>query len=199
VVASGANRLTRVSQLEHYPFGAQDTLVLQREIPGRETFAAVALGKSRGARVILNAAPAGAVPAETLACLDILIVNEHEAKIVAQAVGLDSSEPEEAVRAVHERFGCTAIVTLGAKGAVGWIDGSRIAVPALEIEPIDTTAAGDSFTGAFAAALDQGMDFVSALQRGTVAGSLACTRMGAQPSIPTKAEIDAAMAHHSLC
>lgn len=193
VVASGANRLTRVSQLEHCPFGAMDTLVLQREIPDRETFAAVALGKSRGARVILNAAPAGPVPAETLASLDILIVNEHEATIVAKSVGLDSSGPEEAVRAIHERFGCAAIVTLGAKGAVGWIDRSRITAPAMEIEPVDTTAAGDSFTGAFAAALDQGMDFPSALARGAIAGSLACTKMGAQPSIPAKKEIDAAM------
>ncbi len=193
VVASGANRLARVSQLERCPFGAMDTLVLQREIPDRETFAAVALGKSRGARVILNAAPAGPVPAETLASLDILIVNEHEAKVIANAVGLDANEPEEAVRAIHERFGCASIVTLGAKGAVGWINGSRTRAPALEIEPVDTTAAGDSFTGAFAAALDQGMDFTLALARGAVAGSLACTKLGAQPSIPSKAEIDAAM------
>jgi ribokinase len=195
VVASGANRLTRVSQLQRCPFGAKDTLVLQREIPDRETFAAIALGKSRGARVILNSAPAGPVPAETLASLDILIVNEHEAQVVAQAVGLDSCEPEAAVRAIHERFGCAGVVTLGAKGAVAWINGRRAAAPALKIEPVDTTAAGDSFTGAFAAALDQGMDFTLALARGVVAGSLACTKMGAQPSIPVKAEIDAAMVH----
>jgi ribokinase len=193
VVASGANRSTHVGQLEALDFGAGDTLVLQREIPDEATVAAVALAKRRGARVVLNVAPAGPVPAETLAALDVLIVNEHEAITVAKAVGIDTADPEEAVRAIAERFGCAAIVTLGAEGAVGWTDGVRRAVPALKIKPVDTTAAGDAFTGAFAAALDQGMGFTTALARGAAAGSLACTRLGAQPSIPTKAEIDAAV------
>jgi ribokinase len=116
-----------------------------------------------------------------------LIVNEHEAKVVAKPVRLDANEPEEAVGAIHERFGCASIVTLVAKGAVAWIKGSRTRAPALEIEPVDMTAAGDSFTGAFAAALDQRMGFTLALARGAVAGSLACAKMGAQPSIPSKA------------
>jgi ribokinase len=192
VVASGANRATHIGQLEACPFGAGDTLVLQREIPDEATFAAVALAKSRGARVILNVAPAGPVPAETLRLLDVLVVNEHEALVVGKAVGLFGDDPEETVQEINKRFGCAAIVTLGAAGAVGWTDGVRRAVPALKVTPVDTTAAGDAFTGAFAAALDQGMGFTTALARGAAAGSLACTSLGAQPSIPTKAEIDAA-------
>jgi ribokinase len=193
VVASGANRATSVAQLERCTFGAGDTVVLQREVPDGETFAAVSLAKERGARVILNVAPAGPVPAETLRALDVLIVNEHEANVVAGAVGIEASNPEEAVRQIHERYGCASIVTLGPDGAVGWIDGVRRTAPALRIVPVDTTAAGDAFTGAFAAALDQGMGFTTALARGAAAGSLACTKAGAQPSIPMKAEIDAAV------
>ena len=101
------------------------------------------------------------------------------------------------MRLLNERFGCAAIVTLGAEGAVGWTGGVRRAVPALAVTPVDTTAAGDSFTGAFAAALDQGMGFTLALARGAAAGSLACTKLGAQPSIPTKADIDTATAGFS--
>jgi ribokinase len=194
VVASGANRSTTLAQLELCPFGPGDTLVLQREIPDRETFAAVALAKARGARVILNVAPAGSIPEETLRALDVLVVNEHEALVVARAVGIETADPEDAVREIAERFGCATIVTLGAEGAVGWTGGVRRKAPALPVTPVDTTAAGDAFTGAFAAALDQGMGFTMALARGAAAGSLACTKPGAQPSIPTKAEIDEATA-----
>jgi ribokinase len=194
VVASGANRATSVRQLEACGFGPGDTLVLQREVPDAETFAAVTLAKARGARVVLNVAPAGPVPPETLSALDVLVVNEHEAVVVAKAAGIATDDPEEAVREIARRHGCAAIVTLGAEGAVGWTDGVRRAVPALKITPVDTTAAGDAFTGAFAAALDQGMGFTLALARGAAAGSLACTKAGAQPSIPLKEEIDRATA-----
>jgi ribokinase len=168
--------------------------VLQNEIPPADTFAAVALARARGARSILNVAPAGPVPESTLRALDVLIVNEHEAVVVAKAVGIDADDPEVAVREINQQFGCAAIVTLGSAGAVGWVDGVRREVAALKIKAIDTTAAGDSFTGAFAAALDQGLGFTTALARGAAAGSLACTKAGAQPSVPTKDEIDAAMA-----
>jgi ribokinase len=192
VVASGANQLTEVAQLESFTLGKGDIVLLQREIRDSEIFAAVALAKARGARVILNVAPAGPIPGETLRLLDDLVVNEHEALVVAKAAGIDTTDPEEAARLIHERFGCAAIVTLGPDGVVGWIGGMRRAAPALKVTPVDTTAAGDSFTGAFAAALDQGLGFTLALARGAAAGSLACTKPGAQSSIPTRAEIDEA-------
>lgn len=191
VVAAGANLETRLSQLEACPFGAGDTLVLQREIPDSETFGAIILAKARGARVILNVAPAGPVPAEALKALDILIVNEHEAAVVARAAGLSISDPEDAIRQISQKHGCSAIVTLGPEGAVGWHDGKRYAAAAPKVQAVDTTAAGDSFTGAFAAALDQGLSFETALRRGVVAGSLCCTKAGAQPSIPWAKDIDA--------
>jgi ribokinase len=193
VVASGANQLTEAGQLEDFAFGKPDTVILQREIRDTETFAAVTIAKKRGARVILNVAPAGPVPEEVLRLLDILIVNEHEALTVAKAAGLATTDPEVAARQINARFGCAAIVTLGAAGVIGWVDGIKRTAPALRVKPVDTTAAGDSFTGAFAAALDQGLGFTLALARGAAAGSLACTKPGAQSSIPTKDEIDEAV------
>ncbi len=190
IAASSANLATRLEQLERCAFGAGDTLTLQREIPDRETFGAVALAKSRGARVVLNSAPAGPVPEDMLADLDVLIVNEHEAMIAAEGAGLAPADPEDAVRRISERCGCAAIVTLGAAGAIAWHGGERHQVAAPRIVPVDTTGAGDTFVGAFVAALDQAMSFASAVQRGVAAGSLSCTRHGAQTSIPSKAEID---------
>ncbi len=78
-----------------------------------------------------------------------------------------------------------------AAGAVGWDDGAEHRVGCPEVEVVDTTAAGDSFVGFFAAALDAGLPFGEAMRRGTAAGSLACTIAGAQPSIPTAAAVDA--------
>lgn len=198
VVASGANRQTKASQLDAVAFGAGDIVMLQNELLPDVTFAGIAAAKKRGARVVLNMAPAGPIPAETLKLLDVLVVNEHEAVIVANSVGITTEDPEEAVREINARFGVTAIVTLGAAGAVGWTDGLRRTARALAITPVDTTAAGDTFTGAFCAALDQGHGFTTALARGAVAGSLACLKPGAQPSIPSKGDIDTAMEGHAV-
>ena len=193
IAASGANLATSLAQLEGCPFGAGDTLILQREIPNSETFAAVVLAKARGARVVLNSAPAAQVPPAVMAALDVLIVNEHEAMVVAEGIGHATSDPEEAVRHISSDKGCAAIVTLGPKGAVAWRNGERLSVAAPRVDVVDTTGAGDTFTGAFAAALDLGMTFSEALQRGVVAGSLACTKAGAQSSIPKRVDIDRAM------
>jgi ribokinase len=190
IAASGANLETRLEQLERCVFGAGDTLILQREIPDRETLEAVTLAKSRGARVVLNSAPAGPLPKATLTALDVLIVNEHEAMIVAEGAEFTPSDPEDAVRRISHDYGCAAIVTLGAQGAVAWRDGKRCEIAAPRIVPVDTTGAGDTFVGAFAAALDQGMAFAIAVRRGVAAGSLSCTRPGAQAGIPSSAEID---------
>ncbi|KAA0691944.1 ribokinase [Neorhizobium sp. P12A] len=189
IAAAGANLDTRVSQLEALEFGSQDTLVLQMEVTLPENFAAVALARRRGARVVLNAAPAQRVPEETLRELDVLVVNEHEAMIVAESVGLSVGQPTEAAEALHRAYGCSTIVTLGPKGAQAWHQGAHLEIPAPKVTAVDTTSAGDSFVGAFAAALDAGSDFATAVRRGIVAGSLACTLPGAQTSIPRLTDI----------
>lgn len=194
VVAAGANAAVTAAQLEAVQLSEQDTLLLQREVPEGEAVEAARRAKAAGARVILNAAPAGALPAALLKLLDILIVNEHEIAVVAGALGL-AGEPDALARAIDSEHGVSTIVTLGSDGAIGWTDGIRRRAPALKVVPVDTTAAGDSFCGAFAAALDQGLGFTTALARGAAAGSLACTVAGAQPSIPMRDAIDAAVAN----
>ncbi len=147
--------------------------------------------RQAGGRVVLNAAPAGPISPELLASLDVLVVNEHEVLVVGEALGL-SGDPDAVAQAIDARHGVATIVTLGAQGAIGWTGGVRRSTPSLPITPVDTTAAGDTFCGAFAAALDQGFGFTTALARAAAAGSLACTIPGAQPSIPWKGAIDEA-------
>ena len=194
VAAASANLSTTMAQLGSHPFGRADTLVLQREIPDEQTFAAIRLSRERGARTILNVAPAGPVPGEILRLLDILVVNEHEALIVGAALGLAESDPETIGSRLAEIHGCAVVVTLGGDGAVAWSGGERTRVAALSVDVRDTTAAGDSFIGFFAAALDAGHDFATALRRGAAAGSLCCAGAGAQTSIPWRADVDAALA-----
>ncbi|WP_131196133.1 ribokinase [Lichenihabitans psoromatis] len=192
-VAAGANATARAAQVEGLPIEPGDSLLLQREVPDQEGEIAARSAKARGARVILNLAPAGAVSTSYLAELDILVMNEHETAVLSAALDL-GDEPAALARHLHERHGVDMVLTLGADGAAGWQGGVEHRVASLPIVPVDTTGAGDTFLGAFAAALDAGLDFKAALGRGAAAGSLACTKQGAQPSIPTKDDIDRAIA-----
>ena len=193
-VAAGANAETRASQVRTATLRPGGLLLLQREVPDREGAAAARLARSAGVRTVLNLAPSGLVSNAYLSSIDVMVVNEHEAADLAAALGLG---PDHGVLAQHLRqaFGVAAtVVTLGSEGVIGWVDGEAHRVPCPKVAVVDTTAAGDSFVGAFAAALDAGLSFIEALRRGTAAGSLACTRAGAQTSIPLKAEIEALLA-----
>jgi ribokinase len=190
VVAAGANALARADALAGLTLGQDDILLLQREVPEEECLAAARLVKRAGGRVVLNLAPSGPPADDLLACLDVLVVNEHEALVLAQSLGWPEREPDEIARRCDAERRIACIVTLGAEGAVGWQGGVRRRLPAPIVAAVDTVAAGDSFTGAFAAALSAGYGFSGALQRGLAAGSLACTVPGAQPSVPRREAIE---------
>lgn len=193
-VASGANARARGARLEGTRLQAGDLLLLQREVPDAEAAIAAATARSRGGRVILNLAPSGRIPDAYLATVDILVANEHEAQDLARDFGVADGQAGLAAE-LRRRFGTATVVTLGPEGARGWsADGVEHRVAAPRVSVVDTTAAGDSFVGAFAAGLDAGLSFEDALRRGTIAGSLACSRAGAQSSIPSLAEIDAVIA-----
>ena len=189
-VASGANANARASSLHTLAISEKDILLMQREVPESEQIAAAHYAKSKGARVILNVAPAGVIADDLLKAIDVLIMNEHEARVVAQGMGFQCDTPENDANMIAKTRGLSTIVTLGADGAVGWTDGIRRQVPAFAVDVVDTTAAGDAFCGAFAAALDRGFGFTSALAHGVAAGSLACTKAGAQPSLPSSIDIE---------
>ncbi len=191
VVAAGANARADASALPDMSLGENDLLLLQREVPEDQCLLAARAMKQAGGRVILNLAPAGAPSPELLACLDILVVNEHEALVLGEALGWPALEPDEFARRIDAEISIACIVTLGADGVVGWHGGVRRRLEAPSVAVVDTVAAGDSFCGAFAAALAAGYGFSGALQRGLAAGSLACTIPGAQPSVPRREAIEA--------
>ena len=194
VVASGANRAAKARQIETLSFAPQDLLLVQRELDDNETCKAMRYAKAQGARVILNAAPAHGMTREWLTCLDCLIVNEGEIADLGAILALPQHDPDSLAQQISADYAITVIVTLGPEGCIAWSDGIRRQIPALSVAVVDTTAAGDSFCGAFAAALDQGLGLTGALQHGIAAGSLACQTLGAQSSIPDKAAIKTALA-----
>jgi ribokinase len=189
MVASGANLDTRAEQVDDRELAPGVTVLCQHEVRPEASFALLERAKARGARTILNLAPAGAVPPQVLNALDILVVNELEGRMAAGCS--ESTKVAAFARALATADDLTCIVTLGAAGAlaVGPSGAQRIA--ALPVEPLDTTGAGDAFVGVLAASLDVGHELGTALRRASVAAGLACTRIGAQTSQPTAAEIEA--------
>ncbi|KJF66686.1 ribokinase [Rhizobium nepotum] len=170
---------------------ASDILMLQFEVPASAIEAALTAAKAKRITTIINTAPLTADGSRLAGLADIVIANETEFELLIGKSGLSASERESEIKALHDKTGQTLIVTLGADGVIAIRNGKVFKASGLKIEPVDTVGAGDTFCGYLAASLDQGMDFEKALKRAAVAGSLACTRAGAQPSIPVAAEVDA--------
>lgn len=191
IVASGANLAIRAHQLPDREISENEIIILQMEVPPAENWALVEHAKRRGARILLNCAPAGQVPSHVLKMLDWLIVNETEARQLCEALGRATGDPAVAGKSIANVAQTRVIVTLGKDGAVAFAGDDAWSVAALPITPVDTTAAGDAFVGAFVAAMERKLSMPSALRRASIAGGLACTIMGAQPSLPTGAAIEA--------
>ena len=180
VVAPGANyAMTPAWVAEHAAtIRASQTLLLQLEVPIKVNQAAARIAFDCGVPVVLNAAPAASLPAEFLACVHTLIVNQHE---------FDSLERLHVPR---------LIVTLGQDGAVCWdqdMTGKRRETrqASFPIEPVDTTAAGDAFCAATTVAALENDHPAEFLSFGAAAGALACTVAGAIPALPYRAQVDA--------
>lgn len=191
VLATGANAAALERQVPDEWLTPETLVVLQMEVWPAQNWALVARATSRGARVLLNAAPAGPIPGIALAALDWLIVNETEAVAVAAGLGLGRLEARAAASAIASAADITCIVTLGGEGALAFARDGSWKIGALSISPVDTTAAGDAFVGAFAAAIVAGAELPEALRTAATAGGLACLNRGAQPSLPLRAAIEA--------
>ncbi len=194
-VAPGANgRLTPEDVVAARDAIAQaDCLLLQLEIPLEAVQAAIEIAQRGRTRIILNPAPARQLPRTLIESVDYLTPNETEAAILA---GDDSAAVGEGfLSRLPSILGVpNIVVTLGSRGAC-IVGGDRLTyIPAFPITPVDTTASGDAFTGAFAVALAKGEDIEAAVRYANAAGALAATRPGAQPSLPTKKEVDQFMA-----
>lgn len=193
VVAAGANTQAKGEDICDDVLGGNPLLVVQCEVPQEETWALLRRARKLGARTLLNLAPARKIPLDVLECVDYLMVNEIEITILALHLGFETVSPTMAARRITATYGTTCIVTLGSNGAFACSPKEEWDVPALRITSVDTTAAGDAFCGAFAAQIDRGASLQEALKFAAVASSLACTRMGAQTSLPTLQEIKDAL------
>ncbi|MBT6203116.1 MAG: ribokinase [Rhodospirillaceae bacterium] len=191
IVASGANMAAGHEMVSDDLLGECSTVLLQMETPLREVFTLTGRAKAAGKRVILNAAPAGPIMPETL---DILIVNEGEAAVVAAEIGLEERAAGDVAQRLAQTHGLTTIVTLGAQGAVAIGPDAHWRIGSLVVQPVDSVGAGDAFSGVFAAGLDNGMELADALRCAAVAGSLTCLEHGAMPALPDAEAIDARLA-----
>ena len=148
--------------------------------------------RARALTIICNGTPEPSDGRELVSMADVLIVNEQEA---IELAGSDAGGDWVAVAQLLTELGPqTVILTLGARGALVTLEGTTTVIPTIAVDVVDTTGAGDAFCGAFAAFLADGMTAVDAAARAVVAGSLAVTRAGAQPSIATLSEIESAFA-----
>ena len=167
---------------------ANDTILLQQEIPQAATRRALDIAREKGARSVINTAPFLPDTPEMAKLADITVANETEFALL-------SGRPIEELDAAMDQWvantGRTIVVTLGPDGARAASPEGKFSVPAYKVTPVDTVGAGDTFCGYLAASLDAGMDLEKAMRRAAVAGSLACLNPGAQPAIPLAGDVDA--------
>lgn len=182
IVEAGANAALILDDTDRAIIASAAVVLVQLEIAQQTVLDAAQTAHRAGATVVLNAAPMRELPDDLLAALDVLIVNEHEAAQV------HSARPSRALTELVP----TVVVTLGGAGAVLSQRGKpdfRVAAPRVTV--VDTTGAGDTFCGAFGAALVAGAGLGEAVRFAVAAGSLAVETAGAVPSIPFRAAIDA--------
>ncbi|HEV8695016.1 MAG TPA: ribokinase [Lysobacter sp.] len=184
-VAPGANSVLRAGHLPN--LSGVSHLLVQLETPLEAVAAWAHIAKAAGVSVVLNAAPARALPPELLTSIDVLIVNEGELALLSGVHG-DIAAGLAALDVGR------VIVTLGARGCCARVDGEILLQPSFAVEAVDTTGAGDTFCGTLVAAFARGDALADGLRRACAASALACTRLGAQSSVPTSVEVDAMLA-----
>lgn len=188
VVAAGANALARSELANDNLLAGASSLLLQMECPVGEIEKLVHRAKLTGVRSILNLAPAILPSRRALEDCSMLVVNETEADALATAVGTSGNAAD-----LRRALGCDIVRTLGAAGVEAATAAGNFTLSAIAVNVVDTTAAGDCFVGVLASALDRRLDMRAALARAVVASGLACTKRGAQASLPSRHETDSAL------
>ncbi|MBF6034315.1 ribokinase [Pseudomonas sp. P155] len=194
VIVAGANGAMTPAVIDRFDavLQAAEVIICQLEIPDATVGHALKRARALGKIVILNPAPASRpLPADWFAAIDYLIPNESEATVLS-GLPVDSQETAESAASQLIAMGAgKVIITLGAQGSLFANGQSFEHFPAPRVKAVDTTAAGDTFVGGFAAALANGKSEAEAIRFGQIAAALSVTRAGAQPSIPTLSDVQA--------
>ena len=193
IVSPGANgclTLKDVARLKQ-PWKEVGVFVTQLEIPLATVHKSLRMAKDRGVLTLLNPSPALRLPPGMLSLVDFLVPNEWEAQAltgVKLKVTQDLPKLATKLLAMGTR---NVVITLGAKGLFYKNKDTELRMPAFRVKAVDSTSAGDAFMGGLACGLSEDMPIDAALRFANAAGALATTKLGAQPSLPTRAEVDA--------
>jgi len=191
-VASGANAFLAPEDVRRADeaIGQADIVLMQLETPLETVRAAAEMAGRRGIPVLLNPAPARALDDGLLKNVAILTPNETEAEILTGLAVKTVSDAEKAAASLRRRGPTTTIITLGDRGCFASSEEFKGVIPAFKVQAVDSTAAGDVFSGALAVALAERRPLSEALRFASAAAALSVTKLGAQPSAPTRAEIE---------
>ena len=197
-VAPGANyKLTPAKIDEALPVIEEaGIIVMQYEIPEETIKHVIDLANARNIPVLLNFAPARDFDFFYIPKVDILVLNEVEAGFLAQMKVENERDAEKAALKLVEQGVEKVIITLGSQGAIVVTTEEKVSVPAFKVNAVDTTAAGDTFCGTYAVANVEGKSPEEALRFASAAAAISVTRMGAQPSAPSRIEIDEFLNSH---
>lgn len=191
VVASGANMLLNEQDVDKMleEMCEGDILLMQLEIPLQTVEYAARKAFGKGVKVVLNPAPARSLPKELFRHLYMITPNRIEAEMLTGIKIANDADVEKVAEEICAMGVKNVIITLGSKGCLIREEGVSYRIDAFKVEPIDTTAAGDTFNGALCVGLSEGMDLKQAAVMASKASSIAVTRMGAQSSIPYREEL----------
>ncbi|MCW3118296.1 MAG: rbsK [Chitinophagaceae bacterium] len=195
VVASGANAALSPHNLKKFKEKIESAFIvlMQLETPVETIAYAASLAAAKNIQVVLNPAPACALPDALLRQVSIITPNEKEAEMLTGIQVNDISSAEQAAQALYKKGINTVIITRGAKGALLLHENKFFVIESPKAEAIDTTAAGDVFNGALVVAIAEGKEMAAAVRFACKAASLSVTRLGAQASAPYKHEIAASV------
>jgi ribokinase len=196
IVASGANIEVNAEQAPMDIFREENVLLVQMEVPREQNALVMKNAKEKSAKVIMNLAPALTIPKELLSLVDYLIVNQIEARQLAEKLKINVDDnAEKLAEALAKQGKVTCIVTLGEGGVVSVEpNGKSHKFPSMKVSNVvDTTGAGDCFSGTFAACIHEGKDLRTALHMATVASGLSCQKEGTMESYPYLSDIEEAM------